>query len=458
MGRSSLARRILLTSLVALVIGLGVGGVSLSYAFRRSAEAAFDGRLIMGSDALVGTLAVDGSKIVLERPLGDPRFQRAFSGWYWSVGDDRTPLLTSASLWDSELRLSDAGGAGDPGDEEAANAEIRVLPAVGPRGQSLRAVVRTITLPGRDSPIRVVLAGDAAELRREVEHFDAHLVGSLATLGAVLLTLVAIQMRLALRPVRALAEDLAAVRAGLRAQVGSDTPSELAPLAEAVNDLLAHDAALVERARAQAADLAHALKTPLSLVMAEASELADDRGRRIAVHAETMRRHIDRRLGGAFPRPAVAGERTPLRPAVEAIAQTLARLHPACAIELDAAATLVFPGHREDLEEIAGNLLENACKWARGRVRFCAREAEGRLELAVDDDGRGLEPAEREAVLVRGSRLDVQTPGAGLGLAIVRDVVASYRGRLLLEASDLGGLRVAVSLPLTSLQVEQPRH
>ena len=374
------------------------------------------------------------------RPLGDLRFQRAFSGWYWVIGDDRAPLLASPSLWDAELRVRDALPDG------AGNAAARVHRATGPRGQELRAVVQRITLPGRAVPLRVVLAGDVAELRRETDRFDVLLSTSLATLGGALLALVAIQMRLTLRPLRALADDLGEVRLGRRDRVDGDTPQELVPLAEAVNDLLAHDAALVEHARTQAADLAHALKTPLSLVMAEASELTDDRGRRIVGHAETMRRHIDRRLGGAFPRPAVAGERTPLRPVVEGIVQTLARLHPTREIELDVPAELVFPGPREDLEEITGNLVENACKWARRRVRLHARGDGRRIELSVDDDGPGLDPAERELVLARGARLDEQSPGAGLGLGIVRDVAATYRGRLRLERSELGGLKAVVTL------------
>lgn len=444
MARASLARRLVATSLAAIIVILSIGGIMLSYAFRRSAEAAFDVRLTAWSDALLGALVEDDGEIVLERPLGDPRFQSTFSGWYWVVSDERGLVLASRSLRDAELRVESAPKASDgPGRRS-------VRRAFGPRGQELRALLQDITLPGREEPLRVALAGDAEELRRETERFDALLFSSLAALGGALLGLVAIQMRLALRPVRALVGDLADVRMGRSKHVGDGAPRELAPLAEAVNDLLAHDSALVEHARTQAADLAHALKTPLSLVMAEASELADHRGRRIAGHAETMRRHIDRRLGGAFPRPAVAGERTPLRPVVEGIVQTLARLHPTRKIALDAPDSLAFPGPPEDLEEIAGNLLENACKWAREHVRFRARRKGARLELSIDDDGPGLTPAEREEVLARGARLDTRAPGAGLGLGIVRDVAAMYGGRLRLDTSELGGVKAVVSLTVPS--------
>jgi signal transduction histidine kinase len=255
-------------------------------------------------------------------------------------------------------------------------------------------------------------------------------------------------MRVALRPLRRLAGEIAALREGERARVGDDAPRELEPLVDSLNVLLAHDAELVQRARTQAADLAHALKTPLSLVLAEAGELADERGRRIARHADTMRRHIEFRLSTAVARPAVARERTAFRPVVDAIAETLRRLHPHVAIERDVPAGATFSGAREDLEEIVGNLLENACKWARTRARVGLRAtAERRVGLVIEDDGPGLDESARSSVLARGVRLDESAPGAGLGLAIVADVVAAYGGSLRLDASALGGLRAEVELP-----------
>jgi signal transduction histidine kinase len=228
--------------------------------------------------------------------------------------------------------------------------------------------------------------------------------------------------------------------------VGLDAPRELAPLVDSLNALLVHDAELVRSARTQAADLAHALKTPLSLVLAEAEELGDERGKRIARHADTMRRHIEFRLTAAAPRPAVARERTPLRPTVEAMVETLARLHPQIQVESRVESEPVFRGPREDLEEIVGNLLENACKWARTRARVSAAVAAGHLVLAFEDDGAGLDEPACRAVLARGVRLDEAAPGSGLGLAIVRDLVALYGGKLELGRSALGGLRAAVQL------------
>jgi signal transduction histidine kinase len=433
--RPSLAHRLLASSLVGLAVLLLAGGAALSYAFRRSAETVFDANLDALQQALVASLHVDASgRLAFESALGDPRFEQVFSGWYWQIASERGEVLAaSRSLWDQSLHAPGAGRAGT------------ALELPGPRGQQLRALADEVTLPRGTAPYQVILAGDAADLRREIDRFDTLLIAGLVALGAGILALAALQARVALRPLHELEHEISAVREGLLREVGPDAPRELAPLVDSLNALLAHDTELVKDARAHAADLAHALKTPLSLVLAEAEELGDQRGRRIARHADTMRRHIEHRLTTAAPRPAVASERTPVAPVVEGIADTLMRLHPHVAIERDVAAGARFAGAREDLEEIVGNLLENACKWARRCVRVSASAAEpSRLRLVFDDDGPGLGLAEQRAVLERGVRLDEKAPGSGLGLAIVADLVTLYGGELSFDRSALGGLRVAV--------------
>lgn len=439
MKRPSLARQLLTWSLLGLALLLPIGGIALSWGFRRSAEAAFDERLDAWSQAVVAGLAADGEGgIAAERP-SDPRFDRPLSGWYWEARAGGERVAASRSLWDEELPAASLGG-GDP---------PRVVRVPGPRDQSLRALQRSLTLPGVDTLLVLTVAADDAGLRREIERFDALLLAALGGLGAAILALGAIQMRVALRPLRFLGHELKAVRAGEREQVGDQAPRELGPLADSLNALLAHDAALVRRAREQAADLAHALKTPLTLIRADGEELGGERGRRIVAQADTMRRHVERRLVRS-PRPAVAGRRTPVAPVLDALAETLRRLHPECEIEVDAAPDGVFRGEREDLEEIAGNLLENACKWAERRVRVRARIDDGGLELRVDDDGAGLPPAGRGQALARGGRLDEHAPGSGLGLAIVQEVAALHGGVLQLEPSDLGGLCAVVRLPFAA--------
>jgi signal transduction histidine kinase len=438
--KASLARRLVLSSLAVLVVLLLAGGAALSYAFRRSAETAFDGRLEALHRALVASLQIEAERLVAAPKLGDPRFDQVFSGWYWQVSSlDDEVLAASRSLWDTTLRVSEVA----PDESGGSSPALRI---VGPRDLPVRALVRSVTLPRGSAPVVVTLAGDEAELRREIDRFDALLLGALVALGGGVLLLVGVQVRVALRPLRGLGEELADVRAGARESVGLGAPRELVPLVESLNALLAHDAELVRGARAQSADLAHALKTPLSLVLAEAEELGGEAGARLARHADTMRRHIDYRLTTAVPRPAVGGERTRVRPIVAAIAETLERLHPGVAIEVRVDAEARFAGAREDLEEIVGNLLENACKWARGRARVSTEPGAPGLALTFEDDGAGLDEVACSAVLARGVRLDEKAPGSGLGLAIVRDLVSLHRGELELGRSALGGLRVAIRI------------
>jgi signal transduction histidine kinase len=433
--RPSLAGRLLTSSLLGLALLLPLGGITLSWGFRRAVEAAFDERLDAWSQAVVAALAVDPESGERAGTVGDPRFERPLSGWYWEARANGKRMAASRSLWDAELP------APPPGPEAP-----HVVRLEGPRGQPLRTLVRHVTLPGVAAPIELVVAGDDTALRGEIARFHALLLAALGGLGAAILALGALQMRVALRPLQALAAELRDVRAGARERIGEGAPRELAPLADSLNALLSHDAELVRRARDQAADLAHALKTPLSLIRAEGEELGGERGARITAQSDTMRRHLERRLART-PLPAVAGARTLVAPVLRALARTLGRLHPERTIEVDAPADATFRGALEDLEEIAGNLLENGCKWGRRRVRVRVREAEDALTLAFEDDGPGLAPAARERALARGGRLDEQAPGTGLGLAIVQEVVALHGGELRLEASALGGLCAIVRLP-----------
>jgi len=432
--RPSLTRRLLVSSIAALVVLLALGGALLSLGFRRTAEARFAERLDAWSQAVVASLVV-GTDGALDAPraLGDPRFERPLSGWYWEVTQDGRRLVASRSLWDAEMPAAATSGA-----------VVRIL---GPRERALGALSRDVTLPGREGALRVQVAVDASELDAEIARFDALLLAALGGLGAGVLALGVVLTRLAVRPLRKIEDEMTAIRDGARERLDPEVPRELGLLVDSTNALLEHDLALVERARANAADLAHAIKTPLSLIRAEAEELGGERGHRIARQADAIARHIERRGVRATALPAVAGRRVALRPVAAAIADTLARLHPHCAIELDVPEALAFPGAREDLEEIVGNLLENACKWARSRVRLTARADAGALEIAIEDDGGGLDPGARERVRERGARLDEQAPGSGLGLAIVEEVAALHGGVLRLEDATLGGLRAAVRLP-----------
>ncbi|MEW6272044.1 MAG: ATP-binding protein [Thermodesulfobacteriota bacterium] len=439
MNRRSLRTRLLAVSVLWLVAAIAGGGVALSHAFRASAESAFQAQLDSLLLAVVAALEVpSGAPARMTRGVPDARFEQVYSGWYWQVSDGAHELR-SRSLWDERL-VADVRGA------DAAAATL-----AGPRGEALRLVRRELRFPGRDRPIIVTLAGPEAALRRETARFDRLLALSLGVLGAGLVATVLLQVGYGLHPLRRLAHDVAEVRAGRRARLGTDYPSEVAPLARAIDELLDHDARLLERARASAADLAHALKTPLAVVAVEAGRDGSDAARAIASQVAAMSGLVDHHLSRAAAAGArdLPGARCDVRPVIRRLRDTLLRLHAEkeVALDLDVDGAPSFAGERQDLEEMLGNLLENACKWARSRVVVRARDGGGALRLEVEDDGPGIDAAQADVALRRGARLDDAKPGSGLGLAIAADLAALYGGTLALDASALGGLRARLELP-----------
>lgn len=427
MSRPSLLRRLTAGTLLWLVLALGAGGLALSFAFRESVEAGMRARLDSLLLALIAAVDVgaDGTP-VLARPIDEARFERVYSGWYWQIERDGQPLLRSRSLWDEALPTAGA--------------------ALGPRGAPLLEVARDVQWPGQAAPLRLRVAVARTEMAVETARFNRLLLLSLGLLGAGLAAAVLVQVRFGLRPLRRLARDVARVREATLARLPDDYPAEIAPLAGAVNDLLAHDAALIERARTHVGNLAHALKTPLAVLRAELP--ADHPG---AAPLADMTRLVQHHLARAAAAGAVRtpGARTALLPVLEALRGSLRRLHAARApqIDLEAAPALQFHGERQDLEEMLGNLLDNACTWTAQRVQAAARLDGDRLIIDIDDDGPGLDPARAAVARQRGARLDADTPGNGLGLAIAGDLAALYGGSLELGTAPLGGLRARLRLP-----------
>jgi signal transduction histidine kinase len=252
-----------------------------------------------------------------------------------------------------------------------------------------------------------------------------------------------------------LRERLAAVHDGHDRQVAGEYPAEVQPLVTDLNELLAHRDRRVQDALARAGDLAHGLKTPLA-VLAQEAERADaaghaDQAQVVQQQVERMRRHVDYHLAHARAAAsgATPGARAAVQPSVDGLVRTLSRLHAGRGLHLDAAvdAGHAIRGHREDLDEMLGNLLDNACTWARTRVIVSSAQLNGHVTIDVDDDGPGLPEALRRAVLQRGVRADEAAPGSGFGLAIVREVAELYGGSIALEPSSLGGLRARLRLP-----------
>ncbi|HEX4077251.1 MAG TPA: sensor histidine kinase [Rhizomicrobium sp.] len=452
----SLSARLIAAAAVWTLLGLLVGGYVLSGVFRSAVEGDFDARLRSYLDVMIAAAEPTAEGAVsLQDRFADPRFERVYSGWYWQITPvgPKGPLTNNAqisrSLWDRTIKVTDSwSGHGTTwGHGE------------GPEGQRLRLVAQRIEFPVQPGSPKdgmraysFLVAADVTEVENEVAKFDTTLFRSFAILGLGLIAAIFIQVRIGLQPLNRVSVALARIRDGKARRLVGRFPAEIAPLATELNSLIEHSAEVVGRARTHVSNLAHFLKTPLSVLASEASAhpgpLADAVLRQVA----TMRRQVDHYLARARAAGAldVLGNRTPVRPAIEDLARVLSRIHAVrgLAIDVDVPRELAFRGERQDLEEMAGNLIDNACKWARSRVAVSARKTAGAaFELRVGDDGDGLDPEERARVGERGERLDETMPGSGLGLAIVRDIAKLYGGLLTLDESPLGGLEARLSLP-----------
>lgn len=445
MRRGSLGLRLLALAFVWVTLALAVAGWLLTDIFRNHAEAELARHAELHLDELTVALRPgDSGRVEASRDLSDPRFQRPLSGLYWQVADGQGVALRSRSLWDQQLRPD--GTVPDDG-------ALHRRTATGPEGEALLVWSRRVRLPDSDSPVEVSVAATTADMTAATRRFAEVLALSLGILALGLLGAAVVQVRLGLVPLDRLRRALADLRAGRSTRLVGAFPSEVQPLADDLNQLLADNAEMVERARTQAGNLAHALKTPLTIIANSAGTLSDPgESALIQAEAERMRRQIDRHLTRARAAAMAkgAGLRTPVLSTLRPLARTIARLHPDRDIEvaLSGDEALSFRGEAQDLAEMAGNLLDNAAKWCQGRVTLSVT-ADGaeRLRMVIEDDGPGIPAAERAAVLTRGVRLDEAVPGSGLGLAIVDDLARLYGGDLTLDQADGGGLRAVLSLP-----------
>ncbi|MCW2246195.1 signal transduction histidine kinase [Azospirillum fermentarium] len=442
----SLGFRLVAGAALWITAALAASWVGMTALFHAHVAATVEEGLANDLDRLLAALETGpGGALVLPQRLADPQFDRPFSGRYWQVMVAGRPPLRCRSLWDSVLEMPDDG---------VPDGKLHRHVATGPKGERLVAVERTVTLPDLADlaePVRVIVAVDSIVIDRAEGQFRWAAALSLAVLGAGLVLAVLVQVRYGLRPLSRLRTALNAVRDGASPTVTGQWPAEVAPLVADLNALIEHDAAVVARARAQAGDLAHALKTPLTVLANESAERPD----RVPRLVEVMRRHIDRHLARARAAgsAAVPGARTDAASLAHGIGRAIGGLARSrgVSVTVDAGPAAVFRGDREDLAEMLGNLMENAAKWAASQVRVTlAPTGSGptrRLRVRVEDDGPGLPPERREAVFTRGVRLDEDMPGSGLGLTIVRDLAACYGGTVVLEDSELGGLAAVLDLP-----------
>lgn len=474
----SLRVRLMLIAGVWMALALMVGAFLLQRNFERTLERNFDRRLEADLDALLAGLDEgQEGRIASARPLSDLRYANPFSGWYWQIapmiaapggallpplpngpapprGDsdqavepDADGLLTSRSLWDSRLPLP--GGLALKDERRGAMA--------GPQGKELRFVLRIRTIgEGGGRAYAFIAAGDVGELRADVAGFTQTLIWSLVGLLTALLGAVVLQVRLGLAPLRRMGEALTAIREGKRDKLEGPFPAEIEPLAGELNALVEHNQEVVARARTHVGNLAHFLKTPLSVLANEAAQERTPFAEAVMRQTQIMRRQVDHYLvrARAAGSTGLIGSRTEAGPVIADLARTLEKIYSdrGIEIELETATDLSFRGERQDLEEMAGNLLDNACKFGRTTVRAALIAGRpGEITLTVEDDGPGLTPEQAEQVLERGKRLDETKPGSGLGLSIVKDIAGLYGGRVEFARSGMGGLLARLTLPGSAL-------
>jgi signal transduction histidine kinase len=425
-GATLLAAYVLLTTLFDLHLRRGV-----------------DADLVDRLDDLAAGLetTVDGS-FAMARAPDVPKYERQLSGQYWQVEAGGQPPIRSRSLWDA--RLPEA-----PPDVELGNIRLREIK--GPRSERLRLAQRSLQFQEPAVRVTFSVAADLAPALAAARQFSRILGVSLAVLGIGLVSALVLQVRVGLRPLEEIKSALAAIRAGTVKRLSDDAPTEIAPLAHELNALLDHHGSLIDRARGQAGDLAHALKTPLAVLRNEMeNEATPDRRlslEQIDAMTDAVQHHLARAqaVGGA----RLLGVRADAAHAIEALARTLPRMSERD-IEVEVALSekpLWFAGEGQDLSELLGNLLDNACKWAAGKVRIAADRANDRLKVEIGDDGPGIAADQRAKALQRGGRLDECKPGSGLGLTIALDLATLYGGSLTLGQSPLGGLKVELDLP-----------
>jgi signal transduction histidine kinase len=455
MRANSLALRLFIWATAWTVVILIITGVALSTLYRHAVERAFDRRLDVYLRTLVADVASpEEGADKYPQSIGEPLFDLPLSGWYWQVTrlDTAAPEVhASRSLWDSTLpRL--------PDEKSAADAEYRQGYAKGPEDQELRLVERDIDL-GTDGRYLIAVAGDASEIDDETGSFERTIVITFTALTLALLLTTALQVRFGLAPLARISESLAAIRSGRAERLRGEFPVEIAPLARETNALIDANREIVERARTHVGNLAHALKTPLSVIVNEAAARGNDPlAYKVLEQTDIMRDQVARQLERArlAARSAVVGTSVEVPPVVTALARTMEKLYRArdIAIAIDVPEHARFHGEQQDLEEMVGNLVDNGCKWAQSRVAIevmadqpLADGAKPRVRIIVDDDGPGLSPAEREQVALRGQRLDETKPGSGLGLSIVVELAGLYGGVLTLGTAPIGGLRAELALP-----------
>jgi signal transduction histidine kinase len=445
----SLRRRLIVVVVTSVATGFLLTAALTWRIVSDAATRDFDTRLAnaLGELALAADFG-DDKILSLSREPEDPAFNRPNSGWYWRIAKGEVTLARSRSLRFGELPAApDAAPGGEPGERPLS----LTLPASGPSGEDLRLRHRLVPLRDGAVTLSITVAGPARDIDRQAWQSMRWLLFGLAIIAMMLSGLLIVEIGSGLRPLRVLAQDIERASRGEIARLKPSNYRELNPLTSSVNDLIEQVEVVVRRARAHAGNLAHAIKTPLSLISARNEMRGADQDSEIGYGVGIIRRQIDHHLKRArfAGKVRLASDRVPVPSVIDDIVLVMERSHGNRGLRIAASVDdgAVFLGEREDFEEMIGNLVENACKWARGLVKIEVRHSPDSLDIRIEDDGSGLPEYERLRALERGRRLDETVAGSGIGLSIVADLVELYGGDIVLQTSELGGLRATLRLP-----------
>lgn len=456
-GRS-LTRRLIWLASAWIVVALVISALVLTQAFQESALRRLGAMLNETIDEIVvGASRTPQGEAIPQ--IQDARTLRLLSGKYWQIMEVRpngqlVSLARSTSLWRYDLALP----ADLPARLDAAFGDVITFNTTGPKDDAetrepLRVAASMKSIPRHEHPVIFIAALDRSDVDADTRQFARVTWIAFLILGLGLVSAVFIQVRIGLRPLFDLRNEIADVRKGKSARIGRYYPQEIQPLAEQVNRLLDHNQEVVDRQRTHVGNLAHALKTPISVMLAEAGTSEGDLPELVRRQTKIMQGQVDHHLRRARAAARAAhglGETTPVAEVLDELAVMIEQVFRDKNVEIDwrAPDSLSFLGERQDLQEILGNLIENAAKFSRRRVRVSAGGSGlGQMILVVEDDGAGLPADQRDTVMQRGARLDESAPGSGLGLSIVDDLTRAYGGRLMLSDSDMGGLKAVLELP-----------
>ena len=441
----SLTRRMITVAALWIIVLLVGGGIALDRVLTSAMTRNFDAQLDYVLTALIASAEIDpAGEVFFTRSPADQRFLEPYSGLYFQIsgqGDDPSEYFPSRSLWDRRLQVRN----------NHRDFDVHTYDSMEFPNEELRVLERDVQLPGSDVRWRFQVAQSRQELDDQINVLRRTLVRSFGALGLGLIVLAALQAIYGLWPLRRVRREIAAIRSGQKNRVEERFPREIAPLTLELNELLEHNEPQAEEPRLHAGNLPHAPKTPLPLITNAAPASSPDLPATVMREATTMRRQVDHHLARAraIGRRASAQARADVWPSLEAVASAVERLYPEAVIDLAGDKEAAVHVERQDLDEMLGNLMENAAKYGGGRVFVTVNTTEECVEIEIEDDGRGIPEAERQAIFGRGARLDLEKPGTGLGLAIVRDVAEIYGGSIRLEESeDLGGLLARLKLPL----------